>query len=158
MKKNIKIIFASVIVVGVTVITILSITASSAPNRELTTSEINIKYSELQDTTPKDVLVGDESSVDFIQQKVDKAEKALQADVKAYPILAKYSGKQYNRTELITDMQLDLDYMRAMSDLLRGDKLTDEERTILFEYVKRRYGWIYDQKELREEFEDVLNR
>lgn len=103
---------------------------------------------EIAEGKPDDSYYGDDNDSELEKEKaaaLKELDEYMKNDVKAYPILVKYYGKDYSQEELITDRSLDIEYMKKMCKLYNSDKPTDEEKEILYNYVYHRIESIEDR-------------
>lgn len=150
-----KIVFIAASVVALTAITAITVGADKKPNpygrERITEKEYNEKFGELEEVTSwKEEYNG----VDEIKMKFeadDRAEeKKNKADIPAYGILARYCGEEYARDDILHDYETDLIYMRKMAELLKTQKLEDNEVEVLRNYLSRRYEMLTDEQVIKE--------
>ena len=65
-------------------------------------------------------------------------------DIIVYSILSEYYGNKYQRTDIITDYDMDVSYMSLMIKLLETSDLSANESFVLKQYLARRVDWLDD--------------
>ena len=104
---------------------------------------------------------GDEKDLEELQKKLDSIDaeddKLDKKDLKAYSILAKYYDSSYNRDFLVDSVSTECAYLQKMIELLRENKVTDNEKTVLVNYIDRRTEWLlgYEETEVKELLEEM---
>lgn len=180
MNKKIKIISMCATVVALSGICVLALSSSTniSSSDESSMAEIYILNSgselkhipeedkEKQETTIEAICDEEQDRLDQLAlekkyAEVEKEEERLnQFDLEAYPILAKYYDSGYNRDSIIKDRNTEYAYLKKMVTLLKENKVTDNEKTVLMNYVGRRIWWLYDQDEetlnLKKEMKEVI--
>ena len=114
--------------------------------------EEKIKHGLVKDPTAEEASSvskeEEKRSLEELQKKLDsrdpEEDELDKNDFEAYSILAKYYGSSYNRDTMVDKTSIDYKYMRKMIELLRENKVTENEKTVLVNYIDRRIPWMCD--------------
>lgn len=127
--------------------------------------EEKIKHGLVKDPTAEEESnyskEGDEKDLKELQKKLDSIDaeddKLDKKDLEAYSILAKYYDSSYNRDSLVDSVSTECAYLQKMIELLRENKVTDNEKTVLVNYIDRRTEWLlgYEETEVKELLEEM---
>lgn len=132
-------------------------TASAASNSDSGDSEVDsfeaaeqAKKAEIEkeaerqfSENPQDNSSDNESLAEEFSKSLDELEKTEternKNDILAYGIVAKEYGDKYKRTELVQDPTEDGKYIELMLDILDKKETSENDRSILKTYIKRRF-------------------
>lgn len=129
----------------------------------LSTEGVSLSEDESQKQQVNDIVVANNTQIINRDAELDQKRALIEAeevqkneeDLLAYGILSKYYGAQYERSIIITDYNLDVQFMEAMINLLNGNTISLNESSILKQYLCRRIDWINDEY-LRSTINSVL--